>query len=513
MAKEHLNDDRPFALSTSGWRIAAVVGILVALALALVETLQRDGKALLVAIGLICFVIASSPLLVKPRFYIFEPIVLVAGTVFVGATLGSLFIALAGPYNYKLEFLTDGMSALQIASKALWVPLALAFLSGGYIVAQNKRFAIEKLRIFSSPSWSNKRLLYLSSTLAVISAVGILELFRETGVDLGDYKRLAIKRAVETDGGSYASLGYLRWVVDLSKVALLLIVSERLRSSKLYAKRPPLEKAFFAAIIVSLVFLSVVWPIVSSSRTGILETAFSVLVLLTYLGFRGKESAQRRRFFVYGLIAFIFALSVMAVMGLWRQSAQGPGVRDADLGDVLVNNTIASGNFFPLDRTALIIERMDGRDDWMFGESFANIVFAPIPRSFWPGKPEMSLGLYVKDELYGRPTYKSGYPPGLLGEAFINFWYFGLLVVPFIAGAALRVIFNSFNVLMERRNKAAVIVYSVLLWPLGFQLLALDFTLTLINIGMAVIPLFLILGVISKRQRYPTCGMRRVDAY
>lgn len=495
-------DNLPLSFSTRLWKASSLIVAVSAVVLVITEMFLRDGKALLVAIGLLSVLASSLPLLIKARFHPFEPIVLFAFTVFMGTALGSIVLVLADSGDYKAYFLTDGMSFLEITRDGIWVPISLLFFSVGYLVIGSKRIALERLALFRRVHWRSGTLLTVVVAMAAVSTAAVLFLAKTTDVDYTDLSQLSVKRAVELDSGDgFARLGYLRWLADLAKLGLFLILAHRLSGFRAKRRGKALVKGAYGVLVVSLVGLSVWWPIVSSSRTGILEVGFGIAILWTCLGLEGTIGQQRRRFFGLATVGVVSAIAILVSVGVWRQYSQKGEIVDTTFGAAVVNNTVASGNFLSLDRTALIIDRMSDRSDWQFGMSYLNTFFAPIPRTLWPEKPELGLGLFVKRELYGRPTYTNGYPAGLLGEAFINFGVTGLLVIPFLAGAMLKILFNSFKKLLDMRNKNAVVIYALILWPIGFQLGTLDFTLVLINTLIAALPGVLALYFVSSRRK------------
>jgi hypothetical protein len=61
----------------------------------------------------------------------------------------------------------------------------------------------------------------------------------------------------------------------------------------------------------------------------------------------------------------------------------------------------------------------------------------PIPRAIWPNKPVADAGLimaraYGAVDKNGEPTMTTS--PGFLGEAYLNFGFVGLLIIPAAAG-------------------------------------------------------------------------------
>jgi oligosaccharide repeat unit polymerase len=76
-----------------------------------------------------------------------------------------------------------------------------------------------------------------------------------------------------------------------------------------------------------------------------------------------------------------------------------------------------------------------------YGLTYLTQLVNPIPRAIWPGKPVADAGL-IMAAAYGAVD-RNGEPvmtvsPGFLGEAYLNFGFLGLLVVPVVAGVLVR---------------------------------------------------------------------------
>lgn len=467
------------------------------------------GDSGLIAAGLFCFLAVTIPFLARRRFDPFEPMTLVAFSVLMGATLRAVMLAIDDPSNYKVMVLTDGISNGQLAASAALVPASLLALSIGYLSSNKKRFPIERLPGISNREWSASRLNVVIALLATVGAAAIFQLVHKTGVDFSNLGALSVKRAMQlTDDaeGGYARLGYLNWGSELATLALLLTLAKLFTTSTNRQLRLR-SKIGHGLLLIPLIWLSWFWPLVSSSRTGVLQVVFGMAIIISYLALKGKERTRRRRFSWLVLAGIVFALVVLVAGGAWRQYGQTDEIQDDSVGAAVLNNTVGSGNFFPMERTAVIIDRVPERGGWLLGNSYANTIFAPIPRSLWHGKPEIGLGLHVKRVIYERPTFTNGYPPGLVGEAYINFGFVGSIVIPFFAGIFLGIFYNSFRPLLAEGNKNAVVLYAVALWPIGFQIMDLDFSLMFTNTMTAVIPILLILPFISKRARRPNNTM------
>ncbi len=64
---------------------------------------------------------------------------------------------------------------------------------------------------------------------------------------------------------------------------------------------------------------------------------------------------------------------------------------------------------------------------YLYGQSYYRLLFIPIPRSLWPGKPENTQRIFARIHdrtLAGRGTT---IPPGIVGDLYINFGKFGVI--------------------------------------------------------------------------------------
>ena len=76
-----------------------------------------------------------------------------------------------------------------------------------------------------------------------------------------------------------------------------------------------------------------------------------------------------------------------------------------------------------------------------YGMTYFTQLVNPIPRAIWKGKPVADAGLilaraYGAVDKNGEPTMTNS--PGFIGEAYLNFGFFGMLIVPLVAGIVVR---------------------------------------------------------------------------
>ena len=502
--------------SSAWWKLSFVVSLSVAAMLFVKDLVSADEQYMLIVVGLLSYAAVIIPLLRKMTFEPFDPIVLVAISVFIGCGLRSVLLTFADEGNDKVAALTDGIPLDKLAESSAMVPIALVMLSLGYLASANKRIRIDRLPGVGSNRWNRLNLLIVTTALAVISGISVGFLVRELQINFGSLAGFSAKRALQVEsgaGGGYASMGYLRWGADLAKVGLVLLVVDRLSINRGEVSRPPVERFLHLVLMVFLLALSILWPLVSSSRTGVLEVLLALSVIFTYLGFKGGKHGVKRKFVSYAVVSVVLALFILVSMGIWRQYTSDEKRIDIAPKTVLVNNTVGSGNFLPLERTALIIHRMGEANHHFFGTSYLNVVFSPIPRSMWEGKPEMSVARFVRRDLYGRKTFTNGYPAGLLGEAFINFHFAGMIIIPFIAGLGLRLFFNTFSVHMRQKSRGPIVLYSLALWPIGIQLVELDFALVFVNAMVLIVPAVVALAFIGRPRGRRQVAFSRDGAY
>ncbi len=89
-----------------------------------------------------------------------------------------------------------------------------------------------------------------------------------------------------------------------------------------------------------------------------------------------------------------------------------------------------------LDQYACGLSMIDDNGKKFLGSTYLGIVTLPIPRAWWPGKPALNehvIEISTSSRQFGREGRIITY----LGEAYANFGYAGLVIIPAILGYAL----------------------------------------------------------------------------
>ena len=103
---------------------------------------------------------------------------------------------------------------------------------------------------------------------------------------------------------------------------------------------------------------------------------------------------------------------------------------------VLFENKLegSSNNF--LDQYAGALTLIDESNRFYYGSTYMSVVTIFVPRVLWDNKPGLgdhTIALATND----RPYDTEGRVITYLGEAYINFWYMGFFIIPFILGVLL----------------------------------------------------------------------------
>lgn len=90
------------------------------------------------------------------------------------------------------------------------------------------------------------------------------------------------------------------------------------------------------------------------------------------------------------------------------------------------------GGFVPLLH---MLRTVPDKLDFQYGQTFLQFFWLPIPRVVWPDKPQ-AVGAFLAAILTPgtRARAGGGVATGLIGEAYLNFSYIGLIVVPMLFG-------------------------------------------------------------------------------
>jgi oligosaccharide repeat unit polymerase len=246
------------------------------------------------------------------------------------------------------------------------------------------------------------------------------------------------------------------------------------------------------ALLIALLFFGSIEPLLGQSRSSLIITAFNILVFAHYY-------ARVKPWHAAATVGV--AVTFVTLMGALREGNTTGTLARSDF----LDHTLGSGNGFDAIRTAAIMEKMPGQADFLHGESLLSLFFVLVPRTLWPDKPRISMGGWVKEELFGVQTQLNGWPPGLVAEGYMNFGHFGMIVLPFFAGLALRTLYETVRPKLGQ-SFLITILYAAVLYGIGFKLIALNLSLALAATFMTVMPAVVIILFSSGETRNSVRG-------
>ncbi len=460
------------------------------LILILVLVIAVDDNYLFITSGILSLLIVCFPIVVKNKIDLFEPIIFVVLSVFIGVTARSFYLVYSNN-NTQIKMLLNNEPINILVEHSLWMPVGLLFFVVGYMTV-NKRIMLEKINFIKNDNWNIKRLLIICSVTSVISLLGVFLYVKSANIQITNMASLSVRRLVELESNSgvvrYAQLGYFRFLSSISLLSLYLLFVHYLSSAK---KMPVLIKVL--SIVIGLISITI--PFLTNSRSLLIIIFFNIIGFMYY----------RRKFNIIKYVSFtIIALTIVVVMGELRKINSHDDLTvfenlNQNVIEKSIDNLVGSGNFISIGRTNLIIARVPESFDYLYGISYLTWITGWVPKELWPDKPEISTGLLVRKYIYGMKTRVGGFPPGMIGEAYMNFGYIGIPIICFIIGAILKLYYNTFRPLIYK-NKNILALYMSILWYMGFNSVGLNFSQFIINCLITFIPIFCMIYFISNKK-------------
>lgn len=447
-----------------------------------VATVVGSERGFFIALSWLAFFIILSPMFFQSRIDPMQPISFVALSTLIGTSLRSMF--LSSKIDPVHTGMLDGAPLSTGIHGATWIVIGLACMAFTYSFT-NIRFQLEEFRIFRDSVWKKHRVYTVVSASIMLSIVGFylfvtaVDFVYETLADLSG------KRAISIEGGkqSHASGAYTKWLAQSSKFGYfaLLIYFSHVDWHVTWKHKLMLYAAMFIAIL---------FPLFTSARSQVIY----LIITLVMIKFYTSKSASLRN-----LLISVVAIGLI-FFGMGSLRAKGNDADGNYFESAVAQHLIGSGNFLPVARTGVIIENIPNKLDYQMGQTWVNWLIAPVPRSVWNAKPVTAIEMKVREDVYGKFATTNGFPPGLLGEGYINFGKIGLVLVGALFGMLLKVYYASFRPLLGQ-SKTAIFLY---IGP--FPYLALDtvggeVTREVVNCLIAVFSTLVVILLITAKRR------------
>ncbi len=152
-----------------------------------------------------------------------------------------------------------------------------------------------------------------------------------------------------------------------------------------------------------------------------------------------------------------------------------------------------------IESFANVVELVPQDIDYLWGETFYWVVITPIPRVWWPDKPSVNLGIYVKRQMTGFEATGGGVPISWFGELYLNFGAWGIVPGSLLFGLCSGLVARWF----VRRSHMLVTYLFFIAFSLVFVLFLSKTELkTAINgVAAILVPLFVAMLILHTRVR------------
>ncbi len=407
---------------------------------------------------------------------LFSPSFMIALLLFVGVLVRTAVFAFQE--QDVLDELLLGEATEILINGHLLIGVAIVAFSTGYLLALSGPFSIK----LGGTNWRFSPALgkfflvsgFLGSFLLIflyVAKMGIIESIASGNISGRRYYEV---------GGVRSSLMFLTWGADILYAMFLV----KLSVEKSF-HRVPLY--YWLGLLASFTLL-----FVSSNRMGV------ILYLVALICVRCLVSKVYCRIPVVRVL--LGALIIVGLMGVLREISQLKQVnpdKEVTMGsgdmffgtfDKVTDHLIFRPYLLAIDKASIIYERVQRKGEYLYGNSFISLFFAPVPRAFWEEKPAVRIGPFVGREVYERSN-RSGVPPGFVGELFINFWWYGVVIGMLLFGGILGLIYRPISSFGNPGDLA--VMYAIVLISFVIVLMSADFVGAVSQFVRLLIPVWL----------------------
>ncbi len=416
---------------------------------------------------------------------VFSPLVLVFFMATVGSLLKSINLVYFDSGLVGSEFSLNGLPVDALHSGALILSLAMLALVIGYTLMESISSPTRQFKFKQRIRFSDKKIYMTIVVIIGISLFFSVEFMRQTGfAEAYESGVISAKRTHEASVGVAprgAALGWLRLPAQtLPQVMMFIFLANILKS-----KNPT---TFNYIVLAVLILCSSIVPIIQSAR---LELIYSFLIGLVIFHYSRKRISIPK----IATMATVLLIAV-ALLGQIRNQNFNDGPGDGLSFQSVVDRTLARAYFMGIGKTAVIADKVPSEIDYLKGESLTYFLLAPIPRTMWPEKPVVRIGLFIGQEIFDKNN-ETGVPPGFPAELYLNFGHIGVVLGMFIVGAAYAGLYVA--TIQRRNSPMSIVIYSVGTILFSFTLLTGDLTVFMSQIFRYGLMLLIIIWLVRDR--------------
>ena len=454
------------------------LGWVVVAAIALVGLAFAACFYTLLALATVTMCVLALPLVLAKRVDWFSTWNFLFYSAFLGIFLRCLYITFDIPDAQAI----DSAFLLGQPKEFLYVPMLLLLagmstMTAGYFCGPSVARRLP-WRIFGDVEWSDKRYRQLTSVFLFLALAGTIMLMRRIGLE-SILLNLSSVRGVSADLEEYRSMGVLRWVSQLSDPILYIAVARMCQVRRF---------RLFDAVVFALAGLnSVALGSLVSSRGQVIMLIVNTCAIIYYN--RNRKIKTSTVMVAIVLVVVCFNILSSFRVGMVR------GSNSSAIASALEPMVLAT-NYVDVSKTAHIIAAIPKQLDYAYGLTYLTFLYGWIPRELWPRKPVVNVDNTVGIAVFGASVYGAGaVPPGVVAEAYWNFWYPGIFIVCFAVGYGLRAVMTQFRAYAH--SQSAIVLYVAIFMNLGMSFAGSSFSPIILGIVASGLPMVVILGLMS----------------
>ena len=439
--------------------------------------LVASPRLLMTALGLCCMLVLIIPLFRRQTIDVFEPPVLLGLPVFIGVVLRTAVILWSENPELEAYHLLGEPPAILLPALVI-ILVGLVALVLGYLFPI--KVQLKSLPFVSRDVWRANRLTILGIIVLILAGAAAVDYARRISFWSPLSGGIFSKRFVELQDArwKYATLGYHKWLTDLSSLLFLFMVAW-------FAERKESLLSVRGVILIGSLVIPVFCGVMLSSR--------STMLYPIVLGTLAWHLLRRRIPLRSAVVLLLTGVVLWAGLGVWRAASQGKSIQWDFTGRHSLGGALSwNRNWMGVAKTAHIVKQIPDNIPYEFGRTFALPVVAPIPRNLWRGKPIVRVGKIIGPLIYGFQGRRTGVPPGMLGEYYWNFGLPGVITGMFLMGVVLRFLYTNLGP-GAAPNKSAIVLYILLVVPLALRFPGTDFTGLVALVGKYAVPAIIFL--------------------
>ncbi|MFO0898200.1 MAG: hypothetical protein U0836_12320 [Pirellulales bacterium] len=208
-----------------------------------------------------------------------------------------------------------------------------------------------------------------------------------------------------------------------------------------------------------------------------------------------------------GVVVVLAIAPYFVAMPLIRSNRNALAIymeRPADLVSDVVDNSSDFIRQLSYCETYLFVTNYFTLDSIWMGQTYLDLLKAPVPRQLMPQKPALDEGMYIYTLAQGGQVYPgmpsrdqnaAGWPTETLGTMYWNFHLPGVVAGMFVLGSLLRAAFE--YLMVSRKSLFSIFLYQYAMFGLALS----NIRIVQFSVGVVAVTLLFVFGLGARMQR------------